>query len=82
MPYRWISISAFLLAATAILGGAVSVGAADVTVEEGIVYVERGDLKLELDLARPAEGGSIRPAVVCIHGGGWVGGHRRGYARL
>jgi len=32
---------------------------------------------LYLDLARPSQGEGPFPAVICLHGGGWVGGSRR-----
>lgn len=37
---------------------------------------------LRLDLCMPARLDSARPAVVCIHGGGWRGGTRAEYAPL
>lgn len=45
-------------------------------VEKGITYATADGEKLLLDLAVPKEGGPY-PAVVCLHGGGWRGGHRR-----
>ena len=45
--------------------------------ETNIVFGKGGDTDLKLDLAMPAEGAGPFPAVVCIHGGGWVGGKRQ-----
>lgn len=54
----------------------------EVEVRKGIVYAERQGEPLKLDLALPAGPGKTRPAVVCIHGGGWRGGRREHYAGL
>jgi acetyl esterase/lipase len=45
--------------------------------ERNVVFATLGELQLRLDLAMPATGDGPFPAVVCIHGGGWVGGDRR-----
>jgi acetyl esterase/lipase len=48
-----------------------------VTVELDIAYREGNDA-WKLDLAMPAEASdSLRPAIVFVHGGGWVGGDKR-----
>ena len=45
-----------------------------VSVQQDIPYGDAGGQKLLLDLYLPAENGSRpRPAIVLIHGGGWVG---------
>lgn len=61
----------FLLACTA--------EAADVIWEENVVYGKGGDEELKLDLVRPSTGTGPFPAMVFIHGGGWVGGNRAGF---
>lgn len=43
----------------------------------GIVYHGEGKQRLLLDVYRPSTPGSRRPAVLQIHGGGWVLGSRR-----
>lgn len=43
--------------------------------EENLEYANPHDQHLKLDLYRPSEGGPF-PVVVCIHGGGFVGGRR------
>ncbi len=48
--------------------------------ETDIVFGKGGDTDLKLDLAMPADGAGPFPAVVCIHGGGWVGGKRQDMA--
>jgi acetyl esterase/lipase len=48
----------------------------EVQVERGLVFGKGADVELKLDLAMPKEGDGPFPAVVCIHGGGWVGGDR------
>jgi acetyl esterase/lipase len=50
-----------------------------VVLEEGIEYASPGREHLLLDLARPRGKAGPFPAVVCIHGGGFVAGTRRGY---
>lgn len=42
----------------------------------GLLFARVGEIDLKLDLAAPGEGTGPFPAVVCIHGGGWVGGDR------
>ena len=44
--------------------------------ENDVVFARLTDETLKLDLALPAGDGPF-PAVVCIHGGGWVGGSRQ-----
>lgn len=48
---------------------------AGVVAHENLVYARRGDATLALDVYRPA-GDAILPAVIIIHGGGWVAGDR------
>jgi acetyl esterase/lipase len=50
-------------------------------VEADLVFGRAGAVDLKLDLARPAEGAGPFPAIVCIHGGGWVGGSRKQMAQ-
>jgi acetyl esterase/lipase len=51
----------------------------DIVVEQDIVYGKGGDVDLQLDLARPQDGNGPFPAIVFIHGGGWVGGDRQSF---
>jgi acetyl esterase/lipase len=46
-----------------------------------VLFARVGDVTLRLDLAMPEKGDGPFPAVVCIHGGGWVGGDRRQMAQ-
>ena len=48
-----------------------------IQVERDIVFGKGGETELKLDLARPDSGAGPFPAVVCLHGGGWVGGDRK-----
>lgn len=50
-----------------------------VTVEKGIEYGRVGNTPLLLDLYRPETTDTPRPAILFIHGGGWVGGDRADY---
>ena len=45
--------------------------------ESGLVFGKGGGSDLKLNLAMPADGNGPFPAVVCIHGGGWVAGDRK-----
>lgn len=63
------------------LGFAVNAPAQEPTVKEGIAYRKAKDGKApdywKLDLAIPKEGKGPYPVIVCVHGGGWRGGHRK-----
>jgi acetyl esterase/lipase len=50
---------------------------AKVAQEADLVFGTAGEMALKLDLAWPAEGEGPFPAIVCIHGGGWVSGSRK-----
>ncbi len=73
------------LLALAVICGA---RAADLVIPEGVVF-ER-DLEfsnpdnqhLQVNLAQPKAGDGLRPAVVCIHGGGFRAGKRESYDKL
>ncbi|MEX2288196.1 MAG: alpha/beta hydrolase [Planctomycetaceae bacterium] len=54
----------------------VSLDAAEITIEKDVVYGKGGDVDLKLDLARPTQGDGPFPAIVFVHGGGWLGGSR------
>jgi acetyl esterase/lipase len=47
-----------------------------VAVEQDIVYAKAGSVELKLDVARPAEGTSLSPVVMVIHGGAWRSGNK------
>ncbi|MFI5065470.1 MAG: alpha/beta hydrolase fold domain-containing protein, partial [Streptosporangiales bacterium] len=48
---------------------------AGITAQEGITYASRDGRALQLDLYRPS-GGRLLPAVLIVHGGGWIAGDR------
>jgi acetyl esterase/lipase len=48
-----------------------------VRLECDIVFGKGGDAELKLDLATPKEGEGPFPAIVCLHGGGWIAGERQ-----
>jgi acetyl esterase/lipase len=55
----------------------------DVVVEYNIAYREGHSNSWKLDLAMPKQlGGTPRPAIVVIHGGGWIEGSRSSYSYL
>lgn len=47
-----------------------------------LTYAKYGDRELQLDLYRPKESKEKLPAIVCIHGGGWRKGTRKGMTNL
>lgn len=54
----------------------------DVLFEPDIEYANPDNQHLQLDLARPKSGNGPFPAVLCIHGGGFRAGSRKGYDGL
>ncbi|HZU35047.1 MAG TPA: alpha/beta hydrolase [Gemmataceae bacterium] len=47
-----------------------------IRLEQDVLFAKAGETELKLDLAMPQEGEGPFPAVLCLHGGGWVGGER------
>ncbi len=52
-----------------------------VRVERDLTYVQYGRRALQLDMHLP-ESGTVRPAVVLVHGGGWRSGYRENLTPL
>jgi acetyl esterase/lipase len=73
----------FLVAAVVLAGTPTLRAAPDVpegvTFEVGLEYSNPDDQHLQLNLARPSKGDGPFPAVVCIHGGGFRAGDRKGW---
>ena len=53
-----------------------------VTWQEGIFYSTPDGQELKLNIAQPKIGDSSRPAIICIHGGGFRAAKREGYDAL
>src|SRR5262245_53514328 len=53
----------------------------DVVHHRDVAYARVGGEDLHLDVAMPNKPGGPFPAVVCLHGGGWVSGSRKQMAR-
>src|ERR1700677_2990212 len=53
-----------------------------VSFERGVEFANPDDQHLQLDMARPKTGDGPFPAIVCIHGGGFRAGSRKGYDAL
>ena len=49
---------------------------------EDLTYANYGDRKLQLDLYKPKISQGRLPAIVCIHGGGWIKGKRQGFRNV
>jgi len=56
--------------------------AAEIEVETGVEYSNPDDQHLQLNIAYPKESTELRPAVLCIHGGGFRAGKRESYDGL
>jgi acetyl esterase/lipase len=55
---------------------------APVQVRKDLVYLQRDDLSLALDLYLPGPTGKPAPLVILVHGGGWASGERANMAPL
>ncbi len=65
------------IAAALVVFAASTLHAGKITFEEGIEYANPDDQHLQLNLAQPGDPtGPARPAVLCIHGGGFRAGKR------
>ena len=53
-----------------------------VKLDPDVVFGRDGDRKLVADIARPAADGGKRPAVVVVHGGGWLNGDKTKFRAL
>ena len=53
-----------------------------VAFERDIEFSNPDDQHLQVNLAQPKGGDGLRPAVVCIHGGGFRAGKRESYDKL
>ena len=52
------------------------VGLHDFQTRRNVIFAERGDQPLAMDIVVPNGTDTPRPAVLWIHGGGWIGGDR------
>ncbi len=80
---RISQVSLFCVVAGLCLAGTASgeerpVQPLEITTKNDVVYAKRVDVELKMDLAFPKQG-TMRPAVMCIHGGGWRAGQRQSY---
>ncbi|MFN3649375.1 MAG: alpha/beta hydrolase fold domain-containing protein [Armatimonadota bacterium] len=67
-----------LLTPAALALSALGARAAEPRVEQDVLYGEPDGYRLLMDIYRP-EGTGPHPAVLLIHGGGWIGGNKSGY---
>jgi len=47
-----------------------------------VIFARYGDRALQMDLYRPKNASGKLPAIVCIHGGGWIKGNRTSHTPL
>jgi len=79
-----MNLSRLLLSAVFLVSG-FKLGAADLAIpdtvafERDLEYSNPDGQHLQLNLARPKNSTSLRPAILCIHGGGFRAGSREGY---
>jgi len=80
------SLSNSLVLLTLLAGVTSPLGAADlpleITFEAGVEYSHPDDQHLAMNIALPKTTTGLRPAVLCIHGGGFRAGTREGYDGL
>ena len=74
-----LSLCAALLTCSAVFSQKVPEG---VIFERNIEYTNPDDQHLQLNLARPRDESTLRPAVLCIHGGGFRAGSRESFNKL
>ena len=79
---RCVSSICCLLSVSLLWSAAAQLRAAEIVFEEGIEYANPDEQHLQLNLARPKQAEGKLPAVVCIHGGGFRAGERKGYDGL
>ncbi len=78
-------ICAAFLTGCCFFGAAVAGAAGDITLTEDVVYGRAGGQDLLIDVFRPASadaatsGARLLPAIIFVHGGGWVGGDRKAF---
>lgn len=53
--------------------------AAEIKFDHDVEYANPDDQHLQLNIAYPSEGDGLRPAILCIHGGGFRAGKREGW---
>ncbi|MFO0919410.1 MAG: alpha/beta hydrolase [Planctomycetaceae bacterium] len=77
---RLISAIVFMVVVATARSGFAADG--EIVLETDLTYGQAGEVKLQLDLARPKEGNGPFPAIVFIHGGGWSEGSRNAFRPL
>lgn len=78
--HRHLAALAAILALLAAIGvHPASATTTDVVTVQGLTYAERDTGPLLLDAYLPATWNPGRPAVVIVHGGGWLGGRRENH---
>ncbi|MFO0842804.1 MAG: alpha/beta hydrolase fold domain-containing protein, partial [Gemmataceae bacterium] len=82
MPRRWIVAGGLAGVACLVWAFVAAREPAPATrVEADVTFAQPAGATLRLDLTLPAAGDGPFPAVVCLHGGGWVGGSRKQMAQ-
>ncbi len=53
-----------------------------ITAELDVVYAQYGDRKVHMDIFSPRKNQNTRPAIVVVHGGGWLNGDKTKFRAL
>jgi arylsulfatase A len=54
----------------------------ELNIQRDVTYAQYGEREMKLDLFRPKNAWGELPAIVCIHGGGWIKGDRSSHENL
>src|SRR4051812_26652238 len=77
--FAWMGVAAAVIALGLYVwtSGQAQQPPSQVRYESDVLFASPGGVSLKADLALPSEGNGPSPAVVCLHGGGWVSGDRK-----
>lgn len=65
-----------------VAGTALRGTAQETQVDRDVVYGEAGGEQLKLDVYRKANQNAVLPAIIAVHGGGWIGGDKKEFAEI
>lgn len=80
MPLNRSAVLCLLVLVTAFRSGELQ--SAEIKVDTGVEYSNADEQHLQINIAYPEHSDQLRPAVLCIHGGGFRAGKRESYDGL